>query len=62
MIVDKGPWNISTNMELQSDDFTHDVRIKINGDFEGLADRLRYLNALKDRLNEKPLEGGMNKR
>lgn len=40
----------------------HDVRIKINGDFEGLADRLRYLNALKDRLNEKPLEGGMNKR
>lgn len=60
MIVDKGPWNITTNMELQSDDFMHDVRIKINGDFEGLADRLRYLNALKDRLNEKPLE--MNKR
>ena len=57
MIVDKGPWNITTNMELQSDDFMHDVRIKINGDFEGLADRLRYLNALKDRLNEKPPEG-----
>ena len=57
MILDKGPWNITPQMELQSDDFTHDVTIKMNGDFEGLADRLRYLNALKDKLNEKPLEG-----
>ncbi len=57
MILDKGPWGITTNMELQSDDFLHDVRIKIDGDFDGLADRLRYLNALKERLNEKPLKG-----
>lgn len=57
MILDSGPWKITPLMEIQSDDLTHDVTIKMNGDFEGLADRLRYLNALKDRLNEKPLEG-----
>lgn len=57
MILDNGPWKITPQMELQSDDLKHDVTIKMNGDFKGLADRLRYLNALKDRLNEKPLEG-----
>ena len=56
MILDKGPWQITPQMELQSDDLKHDVTIKMNGDFEGLADRLRYLNALKHRLNEKPLK------
>ena len=57
MILDKGPRTITPQMELQSEDFTHDVIIKMNGDFKGLADRLRYLNALKDRLNENRWRG-----
>lgn len=55
MILDRGPWSITTNMELQSDDFQHDVIIKVTGDFAGLDDRLTYLNALKDLLNREPL-------
>lgn len=57
MILDRGRWHITPEMSLQSEDLTHDVTIRMNGDFKGLADRLRYLNALKDRLNEKPLKG-----
>lgn len=56
MILDRGRWHITPEMLLQSEDLTHDVTIRMNGDFDGLADRLRYLNALKDRLNERPLE------
>lgn len=42
MTFDKGPWTVETGTDdsiyLQSDDFTHDVSLKISGDF---GDRTR---------------------
>lgn len=55
--LDKGPWSVVTTplpeegTYLESDDFTHDVRLKISGDFGNIADRERYAFALAEALN-----------
>ncbi len=55
--LDKGPWIVVTTPPpetatyLESDDFTHDVRMKIAGDFATVADRELYAFALAEVLN-----------
>lgn len=55
--LDKGPWSVVTTPPpeigtyLESDDFTHDVRLKISGDFASVADRELYAFALAEALN-----------
>lgn len=55
--LDKGPWRVVTTPPpetatyLESDDFTHDVRLKIAGDFATVADRELYAFALAEALN-----------
>ena len=44
---DRGPWHVGDDgsprtVHVQSDDFSHDVRLYITGDFETPADRLAY--------------------
>ena len=52
---DKGPWKVVTvgpnYADIYSDDFTHDVRISINGDFKDMEQRLKYAEALAATLN-----------
>jgi len=56
--MDKGPWRVvttpppETGTYLESDDFTHDVRMKVQGDFATVADRELYALALAEALNE----------
>ena len=50
---DKGPW--TTNLDgkyIQSDDFTHDVILRIGGDFESDEQRRAYAQGLADILNK----------
>lgn len=63
--VDKGPWRWEYDRnktedarlrgdgayELQSEDFTHDVRILVSGDFAGHEDVTRYMRWLQATLN-----------
>ena len=49
---DKGPWHASDDgRHLYSDDFTHDVRITIGGDFYDDAQRKRYADNIANKLN-----------
>ena len=53
---DKGPWKSGKNeldnrVFVQSDDFTHDVRLYIDGDFGGYEERLAYADGIADALN-----------
>ena len=52
---DKGPWQLadSFGFAIESDDFTHDVRLKICGDFGSDADRVKYAQGLCDVLNKR---------
>ena len=55
-LKDVGPWRVGQNEDerevfLQSDDFTHDARLYINGDFEDVADQLAYAREMAARLN-----------
>ena len=50
---DKGPW--TTNLDgkyIQSDDFTHDVTLRIHGDFVSDEQRRAYSQGLADLLNK----------
>lgn len=53
--MDKGPWIVSQNdngsYALQSDDFTYDTRLYINGDFGEDEVRKKYAQFLADKLN-----------
>jgi hypothetical protein len=55
--MDKGPWKVipATGMRggvcVASDDFTHDVLLRINGDFESDTQRLAYADWLAAKLN-----------
>ncbi len=55
--LDKGPWRVVTTPPpetatyLESDDLTHDVRMKVAGDFSTVADRELYALALAEALN-----------
>ncbi len=53
-IEENGPWSVGNNYEgtyLESDDFTHDVRLYINGDFESHEQRVEYAEEIARRLN-----------
>ena len=55
---DQDQWRVVTSPPdeggktfLESDDFTHDVRLYVNGDFETIAERELYAMALAEILN-----------
>lgn len=59
-LFDKGPWTYRTDPKadthvgryfIESDDFSHDVRLYINGDFGSDDDRRAYGEALAATLN-----------
>lgn len=56
--MDKGPWSVFREsikggraLGVISDDFTHDVVLKVCGDFEDIAQRENYCRLLADKLN-----------
>jgi hypothetical protein len=54
---ESGPWSYGRDVGdsrhfLQSDDFTHDVRLYINGDFANAEQCEHYGRALADRMNQ----------
>lgn len=51
---DKGLWSVPdmTGLVIESDDFTHDVTLRIYGDFESDEQRRAYAQGLADLLNE----------
>lgn len=57
---DYGPWYSGKTSDgrvfVQSEDFTHDVRLYIDGDFAGIEDKLLYAEDIKKRLNTNPNE------
>lgn len=54
---DLGPWELSEDgKHLYSDDFTHDVKLTVDGDFYGDNDRLAYTKRLAQQLNGLPKE------
>lgn len=67
-LIDKGPWVVNVwdkdegqrgalpRVDLQSDDFKHDVALVITGDFCSLEQKKRYAYALADRMNRMPPE------
>ena len=56
---DRGPWKVFVDNDgtvcLFSDDFTHDVRMEIYGDFGSTENRIAYAEAFADWLNERLL-------
>lgn len=59
--VDKGPWraesehsNPVTGVWVASDDFEHDVRLYVNGDFESQEQRIAYAKRIAEQLNAPP--------
>jgi hypothetical protein len=48
--MDKGPW-VVINANAVSNDFTHDVVLRITGDFADYDEKLKYANWLVNRLN-----------
>jgi hypothetical protein len=54
--MDKGPWSAGSGARgvyVQSDDFEHDVRLYINGDFADAHEKLDYAVWLAERLNSR---------
>lgn len=51
---DKGPWVVQCQCGscIESDDFTHDVILRICGDFESDEQRFAYAQGLADLLNK----------
>lgn len=57
VVPDAGPWKAGEDDNcayLQSDDFTHDVRLYINGDFGDRETRMKYAKWLEYKLNAAP--------
>lgn len=53
-IKENGPWlaiEEKGDVFVESEDFTHDVRLYVNGDFESLDQRLAYAEEIARRLN-----------
>ena len=56
MIQEKGPWRVITSNEdksisIQSNDFTHDVMLIVDGDFKDFEQKLEYTGEIAKRLN-----------
>lgn len=57
-IEERGPWNARQQSDdhikgvfVESDDFTHDVRLYVNGDFASGEQKLAYAKEIAKRLN-----------
>lgn len=56
-VTEKGVWTAqheqhdARRVYIESSDFTHDVRLYVNGDFEGEAQKLAYAREMANRLN-----------
>lgn len=50
--VDAGPWAVTETGNVQSNDFEHDVKLGISGDFASKEERLAYGRWLVDTLNK----------
>jgi hypothetical protein len=48
-------WTVGVSTEqkvyLETDDFTHDVRLYVNGDFENKEQEIKYASVLARKLN-----------
>jgi len=54
-MIDKGEWSVDggiKNAYLQSDDFTHDVILRVYGDFGSEQEKIEYLKDIIFRLNK----------
>ena len=58
-IEERGPWNARQQGDdhikgvfVESDDFTHDVRLYVNGDFTNTEQRFAYAEEIAKRLND----------
>ena len=52
---DNGTWKVDSHKDsiwVESDDSTHDVILRINGDFESFAERWMYAVDIARRLND----------
>lgn len=57
-LIERGPWKARQQSDdhlkgifVESDDFTHDVRLYINGDFASTEQKLAYADEIAKRLN-----------
>ena len=57
-IVERGPWKAGADKSsgeyetfVESEDFTHDVRLIVDGDFEGDEEHFAYAEEIAKRLN-----------
>ena len=55
--LDKGPWSAGVTEDMkrvfiQSDDFNHDVRLYVDGDFGGFERKLQYAYELAKFMNK----------
>ena len=64
-LSEKGPWAVCiwdkadgdrVKVVLQSDDFTHDVALEINGHFRSIQQKIDYAELLAARMNRMPSE------
>lgn len=60
-VADKGPWSVSEDGKfIQSDDFTHDVRLYVTGDFSGAEQHKKYSQHVSAILNAAASSGNVN--
>jgi hypothetical protein len=57
---DAGPWSAGRDEEgrrtyIESQDFKHDVRLYVDGDFESDAERMAYAIDLAERMSAMPV-------
>ncbi len=60
-VVDKGPWRVcekSFGKFIYSDDFAHDVKLTVSGDFYNDKERLLYSKSLCSILNSQTTNEG----
>lgn len=54
-ITENGQWSVDEwsdgQVVVQSSDFTHDVALKVAGDFRSYAQKIEYAQEIADRLN-----------
>jgi hypothetical protein len=61
---DKGKWTTEIydgKVFLFSDDFTHDVKLQVSGDFGTLENKIAYAKALADWMSERLLDDADDK-
>lgn len=66
-IKERGPWRAGETKErnqafVESDDFTHDVRLYVNGDFEDNDQRFAYAEEIARRLNSATPNAALTRR